>query len=85
FGGGVSFEGDKLYVTTGLGEVAALNAADGSQIWTKKPAGPLRGAPTIGFNQVFVMTQDNQIVTLNAADGATMWQESASLTQSGVF
>ncbi|GLK42253.1 outer membrane protein assembly factor BamB [Novosphingobium resinovorum] len=85
FGGGVSFDGDKLYVTTGLGEVAALNAADGSQLWTKKPAGPLRGAPTIGFNQVFVMTQDNQIAVLNAADGATMWQESASLTQSGVF
>ncbi|MFC3213654.1 outer membrane protein assembly factor BamB family protein [Novosphingobium panipatense] len=85
FGGGVSFDGDRVYVTTGLGEVAALNAADGSQIWSKKPGGPLRGAPTIGFNQVFVMTQDNQIIALNAGDGATVWQESASLTQSGVF
>ncbi|MFD2401339.1 outer membrane protein assembly factor BamB family protein [Novosphingobium soli] len=85
FGGGVSFDADRVYVTTGLGEVAALNAADGTPIWTKKPAGPLRGSPTIGFNQVFVMTQDNQIAVLNAADGATIWQESASLTQSGVF
>ncbi|MGF7155801.1 outer membrane protein assembly factor BamB family protein [Novosphingobium gossypii] len=85
FGGGVSIDGDKLYITTGLGEVAQLNAADGSQVWTKKPAGPLRGAPTVGFNQVFVMTQDNQIVALNAADGTVVWQESASLTQSGVF
>lgn len=85
FGGGVSVDGDKLYITTGLGEVAALNAADGSQVWTKKPAGPLRGSPTVGFNQVFVMTQDNQIVALNAADGTSIWNESASLTQSGVF
>lgn len=85
FGGGVTFDNDNVYVTTGVGEVAALKAADGSQIWSKKPAGPLRGSPTLGFNQVFVMTQDNQIVAMNAADGATIWQESASLTQSGVF
>jgi len=85
FGGGVSVEGDKVFVTTGVGEVAALNAADGSQVWTKKPAGPLRGSPTIGFNAVYVMTQDNQIVALNAADGASIWNESGSLTQSGVF
>jgi len=85
FGGGVSFDGDKVYITTGLGEVAALKAADGTQLWSKKPAGPLRGSPTIGFNQIFAMTQDNQIVALNAADGGTLWQESASLTQSGVF
>jgi outer membrane protein assembly factor BamB len=85
FGGGVSFDADRVYVTTGLGEVAALNAADGSQVWTKKPAGPLRGSPTIAFNSVFVMTQDNQIAALNAADGTSVWNESASLTQSGVF
>lgn len=85
FGGGVSFDGDRVYVTTGLGEVAALNAADGAQVWTKKPAGPLRGSPTIGFNSIFVMTQDNQIVALNASDGTSVWNESASVTQSGVF
>jgi outer membrane protein assembly factor BamB len=85
FGGGVSYDGGNLYVTTGLGEVAALKAADGSQIWTKKPGGPLRGSPTIGFNSVYVMTQDNQIFALNAADGNVLWNESASLSQAGVF
>lgn len=85
FGGGVSVDGDRVYVTTGVGEVAALNAADGNEVWKKKPAGPLRGSPTIGFNAVFVMTQDNQIIALNAADGASLWNESGSSTQSGVF
>ncbi len=85
FGGGVSYDGGNLYVTTGLGEVAALKAADGSQIWTKKPGGPLRGSPTIGFNSIYVMTQDNQIFALNAADGNVLWNESASLSQAGVF
>lgn len=85
FGGGVSYDSGNVYVTTGLGEVAALSAADGAEKWKVKPAGPLRGAPTVGFNAVFVMTQDNQIVALNTADGKQLWNESASVSQSGVF
>ena len=85
FGGGVSYDDGKVYVTTGLGEVAALDAATGSQLWTAKPAGPLRGSPTIAFNAVYVMTQDNRIIALNAEDGKLLWNESGSSGQTGVF
>ena len=85
FGGGVSFADGKVYATNGAGEVVALDAATGAQIWKVKPAGPLRGAPTVDFGSVYVMTQDNQIVALSAADGKLQWQESASSTDSGVF
>ena len=85
YGGGASVAGDRVYVTTGLGEVAALNAATGEQVWKVKPAGPLRGSPTIAFDSVFVMTQANQIVALNAADGTQVWNAAASVGQTGVF
>lgn len=85
FGGGASYDNGRVYVTNGIGEVAALQADDGSEIWRVKPAGPLRGSPTVAFNAIYVMTQDNQILALNAADGAPLWTESASMTQSGVF
>jgi outer membrane protein assembly factor BamB len=85
FGGGASFDSGRVYVTTGVGEVAALDANTGEQVWLVKPAGPLRGAPTIAFNSVYVMTQDNQIFALNAATGETLWNESGSLGQAGVF
>lgn len=85
FGGGVSFDGGKLYATDGVGDVIALNAETGEMLWKVKPAGPLRGAPTIAFGQLFVMTQDNQIIALNLADGSLVWDESGSATQSGVF
>jgi outer membrane protein assembly factor BamB len=85
FGGGVSYDGGRVYVTTGFGEVAALDAGTGSRFWKVKPAGPLRGSPTIAFNAVYVMTQDNQIHALNAADGATLWNETASQGNAGVF
>ncbi|MCB2089479.1 MAG: PQQ-binding-like beta-propeller repeat protein, partial [Sphingomonadaceae bacterium] len=85
FGGGVSFSGGRVYATDGVGDVVALDAANGAEVWKMKPAGPLRGSPTLAFGNVFVMTQDNQIFALNAADGALAWQESASTGQAGVF
>lgn len=85
FGGGVSFADGKLYTTNGAGEVMAHDAASGAQIWKVKPAGPLRGAPTIDFGSAYVMTQDNQIIALEAATGKLQWQESAAATASGVF
>jgi outer membrane protein assembly factor BamB len=85
FGGGASYDDGRVYVTTGVGEVAALDAKDGKQLWKVKPAGPLRGSPTIALNAVYVMTQNNEIHALNAADGAPLWNESGSLGQAGVF
>ena len=85
FGGGVAADGGRVYITTGFGEVAALDARSGEEIWRAQPAGPLRGSPTIAFNAVYVMTQDNQIHALNAADGTPLWNESGSVEQAGVF
>ncbi|MXO76082.1 PQQ-binding-like beta-propeller repeat protein [Altererythrobacter aerius] len=85
FGGGVSYDQGRVYATNGAGEVMALDASNGAPIWKVKPAGPLRGAPTIAFGAVYVMTQDNQIVALNASDGKLQWNESASSSQTGVF
>ncbi|MFN9579811.1 MAG: PQQ-binding-like beta-propeller repeat protein [Novosphingobium sp.] len=85
YGGGASYADGRVYITTGLGEVAALEASNGSIIWKVKPAGPLRGSPTVAFNSIFVMTMDNQLYSLNAADGAALWNEAASSGQTGVF
>lgn len=85
FGGGVSYEDGKIYATSGLGDVAAFNAADGKQIWKVRPGGPLRGAPSISNGQIYVMSQDNQIFALKMADGGVIWNEAASLEVSGIF
>lgn len=85
FGGGASVDGNVVYATSGVGDVAALNATDGSVLWKVKPAGPLRGAPTIAFGGVYVISQDNQIIALNAANGAVLWQATASLEAGSIF
>lgn len=85
FGGGVSYDNGRVFVTNGVGEVYALNAADGSEIWKVQPSGPLRGAPTLAFGNVFVMTQDNQIFALDAGTGEVEWNRAGSSGLSGVF
>lgn len=85
FGGGVTYDSGNVYVTTGFGEVAALKADTGEQVWKAKPAGPLRGSPTVAFNAVYVMTQNNQIFALDVANGMQLWTESGSVEQAGVF
>jgi len=85
FGGGASYDNGRVYVTTGLGDVACLESATGKLVWKVRPAGPLRGSPTVALNSVYVMTQNNEIYALNAADGAQLWNESGSIGQTGVF
>lgn len=85
FGGGAAYDDGIVYVTNGVGEVAALDATNGAIKWRVKPAGPLRGFPTVAFGQVMVMTQDNQILALNATDGVVLWNENASVGQTNVF
>jgi outer membrane protein assembly factor BamB len=85
WGGGVSVEGDVLYATNGLGDVAALKASDGSVIWKKRPGGPLRGAPSFGNGNVYAMSSDNQIFALKASDGSVEWTEAGATELTGVF
>ncbi len=85
FGGGATYFDGKVYATSGTGDVVALDADTGAEVWRKKPAGPLRGSPTVAFNAVYVMTQDNQIHALNVTDGTPIWQDAAAIGQQGVF
>jgi outer membrane protein assembly factor BamB len=85
FGGGATFYNGVVYATSGAGDVVALDAQTGTQKWRVKPAGPLRGSPTVEFNSLYAMTQDNQIVALDIADGHTIWQDAAATGEQGVF
>jgi outer membrane protein assembly factor BamB len=86
FGGGVSVEGEHAYATNGLGDVVALNVADGTELWRKRPGGPLRGAPTVANDKLYVVTQDNQLFAIEAGQRRCQLDSvSASLESQGVF
>ena len=85
FGGGVSATGTNVFATNGVGDVASLAADTGAIAWKKRPAGPLRGAPTLSNGNVYVMTQDNQIYALRQSDGEAQWNEAGPVSASGIF
>ncbi|MGV3554967.1 MAG: PQQ-binding-like beta-propeller repeat protein [Croceibacterium sp.] len=85
FGGGVTYFENKVYATSGAGDVVKLDARTGVEEWRVRPAGPLRGSPTVAFNAVYAMTQDNQIFALALEDGRIVWQDAAAGGESGVF
>lgn len=74
FGGGIAYDGGRIYVSAGFAGVAALDAEDGSVLWSRPVSGPVRGAPLVMDGKVFVVTRDNQIAALSAEDGAPVWR-----------
>jgi outer membrane protein assembly factor BamB len=74
FGGGVAYESDRLFVTTGFAKVFALDAANGEVLWSQRLPAPMRAAPAASGGRVFAVTIDNQVHALAAEDGSRLWR-----------
>jgi outer membrane protein assembly factor BamB len=73
FGGGLSWYGGRLFVTTGFARVFALDAATGKEIWNSQVSAPVRGAPLVFGDRVMAVSIDNKLQALAAIDGADLW------------
>ena len=73
-GGGLAAGGDRLFVTTGYGEVVALEAATGAVIWRQRVDAPVSGAPATDGQAVYVSGRDGSAWAIDAADGKVLWQ-----------
>lgn len=73
FGGGLTSDGTRLYVTTGYEHVYAVDASNGQVAWDVDLRAPLRAPPTYSDGRVFVVTVDNQLIALAADDGRRLW------------
>jgi outer membrane protein assembly factor BamB len=72
-GGGLAYDGGRLYVTTGAAQTIALDATTGGELWRVHNLGPIRAAPTVYAGRVFVVTVDSQLQALDANDGSELW------------
>lgn len=73
FGGGVSFDEGKLFVTSGFGFVAAIDAGTGDELWRYEAGAPVRTAPTAYRGSVYFVTNTNEMVALKQSTGEREW------------
>ncbi|MFC2953632.1 PQQ-binding-like beta-propeller repeat protein [Marinicaulis aureus] len=73
FGGGVAFENGRIFVTSGFGFVAALDAQSGDELWRVETTAPARTPPTAYRGRVYLSTNTNEFIALNQETGAKDW------------
>lgn len=84
-GGGIAFDGDRLFVATGFGLVHALNPASGAVIWTTNGTVPFRASPTANGGRVFVVTSDNQMLCIAQENGQILWRHRGITESAGIL
>jgi len=72
-GGGLAASGNRVYATTGYGEVVALDAATGTAVWRQRLDSPATGAPMVEGDTVYVVGRDGGAWALDAANGRVRW------------
>lgn len=73
-GGGIAYDDGRLFASTGLGELWAMDAKSGGFFWKARLDSPLRAAPTVYGGRVFVVTASNRVVAFAAQDGRKLWE-----------
>jgi len=76
-GGGVAYANGKVYVTSGLGKIAAIDAVTGEEIWGTQILSPLHSAPVAGGERVFAISDDNVIYAFDTSSGEITWSHQA--------
>ncbi|MEX0285923.1 MAG: PQQ-binding-like beta-propeller repeat protein [Paracoccaceae bacterium] len=84
-GGGMAYYQDRLYVSSGFGNLTALNAKTGAVLWKQKLDATGSGQPTIVDGLLYVMAGDNTGWVINIKDGTIAWQVTASPSLANVL
>jgi outer membrane protein assembly factor BamB len=84
-GGGLAVDQGALYAVNGLGDIVALDAANGSVRWRKNIGVPTRSAPTVVEGRLFVTTIEDRLVSMAADDGRQLWTHQAANATTSVL
>lgn len=68
-GGGLAFGANRVFVTTGFGELTALDPATGAVLWTQDLDAPGGSAPTVAGDLVYLAAQDSRAWAIEVETG----------------
>ncbi len=84
-GGGLAYEGNRVFATTGYGEVVALDARSGGIAWRQRVEAPISGAPTVANGVVYAQGRNATGWAVRAADGKVLWRAFGNNGLAGVM
>lgn len=84
-GGGLAYGDGMVFVTTGFGQLIALDAASGAQIWVQEANAVMSGAPSYRDGFVYAVARDNSAYAIRAEDGRVQWQLPGTASASGLI
>jgi len=73
-GGALALGAGRLYVTSGFGQVTALDPATGDTIWTQRVQAAATGVPTYYDGLVYAVAGDTTAWAIEADSGRVRWQ-----------
>lgn len=76
-GGGVAFADGKVFVTSGYGFAAAVDAATGAEVWRTQTQSPIHAAPTVAGGRLYAVTADSELLAFDTTTGAVQWTHQA--------
>lgn len=85
FGGGVAYDNGKVFVSTGFGNVTAMDASSGKELWKTELGAPIVNAPTANGGRVFVSSVDNHFFALAEDDGRQLWDHQGITVSAGIL
>ena len=85
FGGGIAYDHGKLFTATGFGNVIALDAKTGNQLWSVDTIVPVHSAPVVVDGRIYVITQENETQALDANDGHLLWNHRGTVESAGIL
>jgi outer membrane protein assembly factor BamB len=85
FGGGIAYDDGRLFATTGFGDVLALDAATGKEIWRVNVGVPIFNAPAANGGRVFVSSQDNHFHAFAQNNGRELWDHQGITEAAGIL
>ena len=84
-GGGVAYEGGRVFVTNGFGQLVALDAATGGVLWRQRVGAPIGGGPAVQNGVVYVAARNSTGWAVRATDGRVLWQTTGTAAEMGVM
>jgi outer membrane protein assembly factor BamB len=85
FGGGLAYDGGKLFAATGFGNVIALDAKTGRQLWLANTVVPVHSAPVVVDGRIYIITQENETQALDVNDGHRLWDHHGTVESAAIL